>query len=116
MLHDTVEDTDLSLEDITKEFSKEVSTLVDGVTKLSKLQFKTNVSQAENQQKMLLAMANDIRVVLIKIADRLHNLRTFEYLRADRRQAMAEETLEIYAPLAHRLGMFKLKRKWKIHP
>ncbi len=109
LLHDTVEDTDLSLEDITKEFSKEVSTLVDGVTKLSKLQFKTNVSQAENQQKMLLAMANDIRVVLIKIADRLHNLRTFEYLRADRRQAMAEETLEIYAPLAHRLGMFRIK-------
>lgn len=109
LLHDTVEDTDLSLEDITKEFSKEVSTLVDGVTKLSKLQFKTNVSQAENQQKMLLAMANDIRVVLIKIADRLHNLRTFEYLRADRRQAMAEETLEIYAPLAHRLGMLRIK-------
>lgn len=109
LLHDTVEDTDLSLEDITKEFSKEVSTLVDGVTKLSKLQFKTNVSQAENQQKMLLAMANDIRVVLIKIADRLHNLKTFEYLRADRRQAMAEETLEIYAPLAHRLGMFRIK-------
>ncbi|NLG31751.1 MAG: bifunctional (p)ppGpp synthetase/guanosine-3',5'-bis(diphosphate) 3'-pyrophosphohydrolase, partial [Acholeplasmataceae bacterium] len=109
LLHDTVEDTDLSLEDITKEFSQEVSTLVDGVTKLSKLQFKTNVSQAENQQKMLLAMANDIRVVLIKIADRLHNLRTFEHLRADRRQAMAEETLEIYAPLAHRLGMFRIK-------
>jgi guanosine-3',5'-bis(diphosphate) 3'-pyrophosphohydrolase len=109
LLHDTVEDTELTLDDITKEFSKEVSTLVDGVTKLSKLQFKTNVSQAENQQKMLLAMANDIRVVLIKIADRLHNLRTFEYLRPDRRQAMAEETLEIYAPLAHRLGMFRIK-------
>lgn len=109
LLHDTVEDTELTFDDITKEFSKEVSTLVDGVTKLSKLQFKTNVSQAENQQKMLLAMANDIRVVLIKIADRLHNLRTFEYLRPDRRQAMAEETLEIYAPLAHRLGMFRIK-------
>ena len=68
-----------------------------------------NVSQAENQQKMLLAMANDVRVVLIKIADRLHNLRTFKYLREDRRFAMAEETLEIYAPLAHRLGMFRIK-------
>ncbi|MGI6787715.1 MAG: RelA/SpoT family protein [Acholeplasmataceae bacterium] len=109
LLHDTVEDTDLTLDVIGKEFTKEIATLVDGVTKLSKLQFKTNVSQAENQQKMLLAMANDIRVVLIKIADRLHNLRTFQFLREDRRQAMAEETLEIYAPLAHRLGMFRIK-------
>ncbi len=109
LLHDTVEDTDLTLDDISKEFTPEVSTLVDGVTKLSKLQFNVSVSQAENQQKMLLAMANDIRVVLIKIADRLHNLRTFKYLRDDRRQAMAEETLEIYAPLAHRLGMFRIK-------
>ena len=109
LLHDTVEDTDLTLDQISKEFNPEISTLVDGVTKLSKLQFKTNVSQAENQQKMLLAMANDIRVVLIKIADRLHNLRTFKHLRDDRRQAMAEETLEIYAPLAHRLGMFRIK-------
>jgi GTP pyrophosphokinase len=109
LLHDTVEDTELTLEDITREFSPEISKLVDGVTKLSKLQFKMNVSQTENQQKMLLAMANDVRVVLIKIADRLHNLRTFKYLREDRRFAMAEETLEIYAPLAHRLGMFRIK-------
>lgn len=109
LLHDVVEDTEATLDDITKGFSKEVATLVDGVTKLSKLKFNTNVSQAENQQKMLLAMANDIRVVLIKISDRLHNLRTFSHLREDRRQAMAEETLEIYAPLAHRLGMFRIK-------
>lgn len=109
LLHDTVEDTSLTLDMISKEFTPEIATLVDGVTKLSKLQFKVNVSQAENQQKMLLAMANDIRVVLIKIADRQHNLRTFSHLREDRRQAMAEETLEIYAPLAHRLGMFRIK-------
>ena len=109
LLHDTVEDTELTLDDITREFSAEISKLVDGVTKLSKLQFKVNVTQTENQQKMLLAMANDVRVVLIKIADRLHNLRTFKSLREDRRFAMAEETLEIYAPLAHRLGMFRIK-------
>lgn len=109
LLHDTVEDTDLTLKDIEKEFGEDVASMVDGVTKIGKIQFKSTQSQAENQQKMLLAMAKDIRVILIKIADRLHNIRTLDPMPIDRQKAIANETLEIYAPLAHRLGLFRIK-------
>lgn len=109
LLHDTVEDTDLRLEDVEKEFGSEIRQLVDGVTKISKLSFTTTTSQAENHQKMLLAMAKDIRVVIIKIADRLHNVRTLDSMPPDKQYKIARETLEIYAPIAHRLGIFRVK-------
>ncbi|WP_264229306.1 RelA/SpoT family protein [Acholeplasma laidlawii] len=108
LLHDTVEDTDYTLEGIEKDFGKDVASLVDGVTKLSKLQFKDSL-QTDNQQKMLLAMAKDIRVILIKIADRLHNMRTLDSMAPDRQIAISKETLDIYAPIAHRLGLFRWK-------
>ncbi len=109
LLHDTVEDTDLKLDDVEKEFGTEIRQLVDGVTKISKLSFTTTTSQAENHQKMLLAMAKDIRVVIIKIADRLHNVRTLDSMPPDKQYKIARETLEIYAPIAHRLGIFRVK-------
>ncbi|MBG0762167.1 bifunctional (p)ppGpp synthetase/guanosine-3',5'-bis(diphosphate) 3'-pyrophosphohydrolase [Acholeplasma laidlawii] len=108
LLHDTVEDTDYTLEGIEKDFGKDVASLVDGVTKLSKLQFKDSL-QTDNQQKMLLAMAKDIRVILIKISDRLHNMRTLDSMAPDRQIAISKETLDIYAPIAHRLGLFRWK-------
>ncbi|MDL2292129.1 bifunctional (p)ppGpp synthetase/guanosine-3',5'-bis(diphosphate) 3'-pyrophosphohydrolase [Acholeplasma sp. OttesenSCG-928-E16] len=108
LLHDTIEDTDLSFEDIKREFSDDVATLVDGVTKIRKIVFSEN-REAENQQKMLLAMAKDIRVIIIKIADRLHNLRTLDSMPSEKQEKTAKETLEIYAPIAHRLGMFRIK-------
>ncbi|WIF87851.1 RelA/SpoT family protein [Acholeplasma laidlawii] len=108
LLHDTVEDTDYTLEGIEKDFGKDVASLVDAVTKLSKLQFKDSL-QTDNQQKMLLAMAKDIRVILIKIADRLHNMRTLDSMAPDRQIAISKETLDIYAPIAHRLGLFRWK-------
>ncbi|WP_245588310.1 RelA/SpoT family protein [Acholeplasma equifetale] len=108
LLHDTVEDTDLTLENIEKKFSKDISQMVDGVTKLNKLSFQ-NTSQADNHQKMLLAMARDIRVVLIKIADRLHNMRTLDSMSPEKQVEISRETLDIYAPIAHRLGLFRLK-------
>lgn len=109
LLHDTVEDTDLTLDEIEELLGKEIRDMVDGVTKISKVEFKTSKTQIQYQQKMLIAMANDIRVVIIKIADRLHNIRTLKFHRPERQTAIAKETLEIYAPLAHRLGMFKIK-------
>jgi GTP diphosphokinase / guanosine-3',5'-bis(diphosphate) 3'-diphosphatase len=109
LLHDTVEDTDLKLDDVEKDFGTEIRQLVDGVTKISKLSFTTTTSQAENHQKMLLAMAKDIRVVIIKIADRLHNVRTLDSMPPDKQYKIARETLEIYAPIAHRLGIFRVK-------
>src|SRR5690606_37790715 len=108
LLHDTVEDTDLTLDEIEQEFGKDVSQLVDGVTKLNKLSFNVE-SQAENQQKMLLAMAKDIRVVLVKIADRLHNMRTLDSMAPEKQIRIAKETLEIYAPIAHRLDLIRMK-------
>ncbi|AUD65169.1 (p)ppGpp synthetase [Tenericutes bacterium MZ-XQ] len=109
LLHDTVEDTDLSLKDVEKDFGPEIAALVDGVTKIGKLSFNQVASQADNHQKMLLAMAKDIRVVLIKIADRLHNVRTLNSMSPEKQYKIASETLDIYAPLAHRLGIFRIK-------
>jgi GTP diphosphokinase / guanosine-3',5'-bis(diphosphate) 3'-diphosphatase len=110
LLHDVVEDTLASTGDISKVFGEEVANLVDGVTKISNLGKKSKEeAQAENLRKMILAMTSDIRVVLVKLADRLHNMRTLEYLHSEKRKRIAEETLEVYAPIAHRLGMSKVR-------
>jgi guanosine-3',5'-bis(diphosphate) 3'-pyrophosphohydrolase len=112
LLHDTLEDTVATSEELEKEFGKDVVHLVDGVTKIGKITFKSyEEKQAENFRKMLLSMADDIRVVLIKLADRLHNMRTLEHLGSAKRQSIAEETLEIYAPLANRLGIGWIKNE-----
>ncbi|WP_223881378.1 RelA/SpoT family protein [Nesterenkonia ebinurensis] len=111
LLHDTVEDTDYSLEDLTADFGAEISLLVDGVTKLDKLKFG-DAAQAETVRKMVLAMAKDIRVLMIKLADRLHNARTWRYVPPEKSAKKAKETLEIFSPLAHRLGMNTIK--WEL--
>ncbi|HEX3353930.1 MAG TPA: bifunctional (p)ppGpp synthetase/guanosine-3',5'-bis(diphosphate) 3'-pyrophosphohydrolase [Terriglobales bacterium] len=110
LLHDSVEDTSVTVVDIRKEFGEQVAHIVEGVTKISAIDFATREEQqAENLRKMMLAMVDDIRVVLIKLADRLHNMRTLEHLPPDRQQKIARETLDIYAPIAHRLGMGKIR-------
>ena len=110
LLHDVVEDTLVSLEDVESIFGPEVAHIVDGVTKISQIQFTSKeAKQAENFRKMLLAMTDDIRVIMVKFADRIHNMRTLEYLSAERRDAIARETMEIYGPLANRLGMGKVR-------
>src|SRR6202795_1999987 len=110
LLHDSVEDTSVTIVDIRQEFGEQVAHIVEGVTKISKIDFATREeAQAENLRKMMLAMVDDIRVVLIKLADRLHNMRTLEHLQPDRQRKIAEETLDIYAPIAHRLGMGKIR-------
>ena len=110
LLHDVVEDTDITQKDLTDMFGSEISEMVAGVTKLSTIQFATvEEKQVENYRRMFLAMGKDIRVILIKLADRLHNMRTLKYLKRDRQIANAKETLELYAPLANRLGLYAIK-------
>src|SRR6476659_8856477 len=110
LLHDVVEDTLVDLDTIREYFGDEITQLVDGLTKIAHISdLSREKRQAENVRKMLLAMVTDVRVVLIKLADRLHNMRTLEHLQPDRQEAIARETLDIYAPLAHRLGMGKVR-------
>ena len=110
LLHDVLEDTEVTREELEEAFGPELVHLVDGVTKLSKIPFQSmEEHQAQSLRKMFLAMAEDLRVVLIKLADRLHNMRTLRHLPPERQQRIANETLEIYTPLAHRLGMWSLK-------
>ena len=110
LLHDAIEDTAFTVEELKQQFGEQVAHIVEGVTKISKIDFASREeAQAENVRKMMLAMVDDIRVVLIKLADRLHNMRTLQHLSPERQQKIAKETLEIYAPLAHRLGMGKVR-------
>ena len=113
LLHDVVEDTDTELDEVRAEFGPDIAQLVEGVTKLTRIQFSSREqAEAENYRKMIVAMAQDVRVILIKLADRLHNMRTIEYLGKQKQVQKAKETLEIYAPLAHRLGIHALK--WEL--
>src|SRR5919108_926018 len=113
LVHDVVEDTHATVEEVRTEFGEEIATLVEGVTKLTRIQFQSREqAQAENYRKMVMAMAEDYRVILIKLADRLHNMRTIEYLGKQKQLQKARETLEVYAPLAHRLGIHSIK--WEL--
>src|ERR671927_1450219 len=113
LLHDVVEDTDAEIDDVRDEFGDEVAKLVEGVTKLTRVHFQSREqAEAENYRKLIIAMAEDARVILIKLADRLHNLREIEYLGKQKQVQKAKETLEVYAPLAHRLGIHALK--WEL--
>ena len=110
MLHDVIEDTGIAKEALSAQFGETVAELVDGVSKLTQMNFETKAeAQAENFQKMAMAMARDIRVILVKLADRLHNMRTLEVLSGEKRRRIAKETLEIYAPIANRLGMHAIR-------
>src|SRR5206468_5435257 len=113
LLHDVVEDTNAGIDEVRAEFGDEIANLVEGVTKLTRIQFQSREhAEAENYRKMIVAMAEDVRVILIKLADRLHNMRTIEYLGKQKQVQKAKEVLEVYAPLAHRLGIHALK--WEL--
>jgi len=109
LLHDTVEDTELSLDDVEHTFGPKVRAIIDGLTKISDVFDASSSSQAENFRKMLLTLSDDVRVILIKLADRLHNMRTLDSMRQDKQLKIASETLYMYAPLAHRLGLYSMK-------
>src|SRR6185436_505253 len=109
LLHDTVEDTDITLEDIEKEFGNEISRIVDGLTKISNVIDVNASQQAENFKKILLTLTDDPRVILIKLADRLHNMRTLDHMKSDKQLKISSETVYVYAPLAHRMGLYNIK-------
>ena len=114
LMHDTMEDRGVTKTELIEKFGAPTAELVDGLTKLDKLQFSTREeSQAESFRKMLLAMARDVRVILVKLADRLHNMRTLEHLSPRQQERIARETLDIYAPIAHRLGIHAIKWSWR---
>ena len=116
MLHDVIEDTGIAKEALVAQFGETMADLVDGVSKLTQMNFETKAeAQAENFQKMAMAMARDIRVILVKLADRLHNMRTLEVLSGEKRRRIAKETLEIYAPIANRLGMHSIRIDFFAH-
>jgi GTP pyrophosphokinase len=111
LLHDVMEDQDVPKDELTERFGAQVSTLVDGLSKLDKLEFQSQIEmQAENFRKMLLAMARDVRVILVKLADRLHNMRTLDAMSLAKRHRIARETMEVYVPIAHRLGLNNIYR------
>src|SRR5437867_8039969 len=112
LMHDVAEDTEFTIKDIRQEFGDTIADIVDGATKISDIFRSHEVTQAESYRKMLLSMVNDIRVMLVKFADRLHNMRTLEYLSPDKQKRMAKETIDIYAPFAHRFGLANIK--WEL--
>src|SRR6476620_2304292 len=109
LLHDTVEDTDISLEDVEREFGTEIARIVDGLTKISNVMDTNSSQQADNFKKILLTLTDDPRVILIKLADRLHNMRTLDFMKREKQLKIASETIYVYAPLAHRMGLYTIK-------